>query len=60
VVILSNYPLPKNNLESTVNEENYRRIVEILRSLEEVKNVSVEEKDGQITIKVGPFMRVYP
>jgi len=55
VVILSNYPLPKNNLESTVNEENYRTIVEILRSLEEVKNVSVEEKDGQITIKVERY-----
>ena len=55
VVILSNYPLQKNNLESTVNEENYRTIVEILRSLEEVKNVSVEEKDGQITIKVERY-----
>lgn len=52
VVILSNYPLPKNNLESTVNEENYQTIVEILRSLDEVKDVSVEEMDGQITIKV--------
>jgi outer membrane protein insertion porin family len=55
VVILSNYPLPKNNLESTVNEENYQTIVEILRSLEEVKNVSIEEKDGQITIKVERY-----
>jgi outer membrane protein insertion porin family len=55
VVILSNYPLPKNNLESTVSEENYQTIVEILRSLEEVKNVSVEEKDGQITIKVERY-----
>ncbi|MFZ8831208.1 MAG: POTRA domain-containing protein, partial [Thermodesulfobacteriaceae bacterium] len=55
VVILSNYPLPRNNLESTVNEENYRTIVEILRSLEEVKNVSVEGKDGQITIKVERY-----
>jgi len=55
VVILSNYPLPKNNLESTVNEENYQTIVEVLRSLDEVKNVSVEEKDGQITIKVERY-----
>jgi Outer membrane protein/protective antigen OMA87 len=55
VVILSNYPLQKNNLESTVNEENYQTIVEILRSLEEVKNVSVEEKDEQITIKVEMY-----
>jgi len=55
VVILSNYPLPKNNLESNVNEENYQTIVEVLRSLEEVKNVSVEEKDGQITIKVERY-----
>jgi len=55
VVILSNYPLQKNNLESTVNKENYQTIVEILRSLEEVKNVSVEEKDEQITIKVERY-----
>jgi len=55
VVILSNYPLQKNNLESNVNEENYQTIVEVLRSLEEVKNVSVEEKDGQITIKVERY-----
>lgn len=55
VVILSNYPLPKNNLESTVNEENYQTIVEILRSLDEVKDVSVEEMDGQITIKVERY-----
>ena len=55
VVILSNYPLPKNNLERTVNEENYQTIVEMLRSLDEVKNVSVEEKDGQITIKVERY-----
>jgi outer membrane protein insertion porin family len=55
VLILSNYPLQKNNLESTVNEENYQTIVEVLRSLEEVKNVSVEEKDGQITIKVERY-----
>jgi len=55
VVILSDYPLPKNNLESSVSEENYQTIVEILRSLEEVKNVSVEQKDGQITIKVERY-----
>jgi len=55
VVILSNYPLPKNNLERTVNEENYQTIVEILKSLDEVKNVAVEEKDGQITIKVERY-----
>jgi outer membrane protein insertion porin family len=55
VVILSNYPLPKNNLERTINEENYQTIVEILKSLDEVKNVTVEEKDGQITIKVERY-----
>jgi len=42
-------------LESSVSEENYQTIVEILRSLEEVKNVSVEQKDGQITIKVERY-----
>jgi outer membrane protein insertion porin family len=55
VVILSNYPLPKNNFESLVSEENYQTIVEILKSLDEVKNVTVEEKDGQITIKVERY-----
>lgn len=42
-------------MESTVNEENYQTIVEILRSLDEVKDVSVEEMDGQITIKVERY-----
>lgn len=55
VVILSNYPLPKNNFEGLVSEENYQTIVEILKSLDEVKNVTVEEKDGKITIKVERY-----
>jgi outer membrane protein insertion porin family len=55
VVILSNHPLPKNNFGSLVSEENYQTIVEILKSLDEVKNVTVEEKDGQITIKVERY-----
>ncbi len=55
VVILSNYPLPKNNLETSVNKENYLTIVEILKSLEEIKDVRVEEKDGQIIIRVERY-----
>ncbi|MCI4458802.1 MAG: outer membrane protein assembly factor, partial [Thermocrinis sp.] len=55
VVILSNYPLLKNNFESLVSEENYQTIVEILKSLDEVKNVTVEKKDRQIIIKVERY-----
>ncbi len=55
VQLISNYPLPKNNLEDFLNEENYSTIVEILKSLDEVKDVSVEEKDGDVIIKVERY-----
>ncbi|WP_448588266.1 BamA/TamA family outer membrane protein [Thermocrinis sp.] len=55
VMLISNYPLPKNNIEQLVNEENYPKIVEILRSLDEVKDVKVEESEDRVLIRVERY-----
>ncbi len=55
VLLISNYPLPKNNFEDVLNEENYSKIVEVLKSLDEVKDVSVEERNGDVIIRVERY-----
>lgn len=55
VLLISNYPLPKNNFESVLNEENYSKMVEILKSLDEIKDVSVEERNGDVIIRVERY-----
>lgn len=46
VIILSNFPLRKNNLEKVINLENYKEVVEIIRNIEDVKDVYLMEEDG--------------
>lgn len=39
VVIISNFPLRKSNLEKVINLENYRDMVEIIKHVDDVKDV---------------------
>jgi len=56
VEVISNYPLPKNNIESLVNEQNYPYIVEILKSIDVVKDVYVMETEDEIIL----YLERYP
>ncbi|MFN3946648.1 MAG: BamA/TamA family outer membrane protein [Aquificaceae bacterium] len=55
VVILSNYPLRKSNLEKIVNEENYKEIAEIVRKIEDVKDVYFMEEEGKVLMYIERY-----
>lgn len=55
VFVISNYPLRKNNIENVINKENYREIVEIIRNIEDVKDVYLMESEEGIYVYVERF-----
>jgi outer membrane protein insertion porin family len=55
VFIISNYPLRKSNLERTVNQQNYREMIDIIRKIEDVKDVYLMEDGESIYIYVERF-----
>ncbi len=52
VFIMSNYPLRKSNMERVINERNYRDMVDIIRKIEDVKDVYLMESEEGIYIYV--------
>ncbi|MCS7263126.1 MAG: BamA/TamA family outer membrane protein [Aquificaceae bacterium] len=55
VTITSNYPLRENNFQRVINRENYSQMLQIIRSLEDVKEVYVREEEGKIRIHVERY-----
>ncbi len=55
VFIMSNYPLRKNNLEKVINQQNYKEMVEIIRKIEDVKDVYLMETDDNVYIYVERY-----
>ncbi len=55
VFIMSNYPLRKNNIERVINEQNYKAIVDIIRNIEDVKDVYIMESEEGVYIYVERF-----
>ncbi|MFN3975494.1 MAG: outer membrane protein assembly factor [Aquificaceae bacterium] len=55
VVIISNFPLRKNNIEKVINLENYKEMVEIIRNVEDVKDVYLMEEGNRIIIYVERY-----
>ncbi|MFN3568306.1 MAG: POTRA domain-containing protein, partial [Caldimicrobium sp.] len=55
VLILSNFPLRKNNLEDVINLENYKEIVEIIKSIEDVKDVYLTEEENRVVIYIERY-----
>lgn len=55
VFIISNYPLRKSNLEGVINKQNYKEMVEIIRKIEDVKDVYFMEDGENIYIYVERF-----
>lgn len=55
VFIMSNYPLRKSNIERVINEQNYRDMVDIIRKIEDVKDVYLMESEEGIYIYVERF-----
>ena len=55
VKVVSNYPLVGTNVEKVINENNYKDIVEILKAIETVKDVYVEETKEGITVYVERY-----
>lgn len=56
VFLISNYPLKKNNFEKSINQENYRYMVDVIKNLEDVKDVYLMETDEGIYI----YIDLYP
>lgn len=52
VYISSNYPLSGTNLEDVVNENNYMQVVQMLKSLDIVKDVSVIRINDNVELHV--------
>lgn len=55
VFIISNYPLRKSNLERTIDQQNYREMVDVIRKIEDVKDVYLMEDGESIYIYVERF-----
>lgn len=55
VFLMSNYPLPDNNLESVINEENYLDMVEIIKHIEGVKDVFTMKEGNNLYIYVERY-----
>lgn len=55
VVIISNFPLRKSNLEKVINLENYRDMVEIIKHVDDVKDVYLMEEEGRIVIYIERY-----
>ncbi len=55
VQILSNFPLRRNNLEKVITPKNYKEMVEIIKSIDDVKDVYVMEEEDKVIIYVERF-----
>uniref|UniRef100_A0A7C2V3P4 Outer membrane protein assembly factor n=1 Tax=Hydrogenobacter sp. TaxID=2152829 RepID=A0A7C2V3P4_9AQUI len=55
VVIISNFPLRKTNLEKVINLENYKEMVEIIRNVEDVKDAYLVEEENRVTIYIERY-----
>ncbi len=56
VEVISNFPFQKSNIEKILNRQNYPYIVEVLKSLDVIKNVHVMETEEEIVI----YLERYP
>ncbi len=58
VFLMSNYPLRKSNIEQVINKQNYREMVEMLKKIEDVKDVYLMEgEEVYIYIERFPIIR---
>ena len=55
VFIMSNYPLPGNNLEKVVNEKNYLQMVEVIKNIEGVKDVFTMQEGDDVYVYVERY-----
>lgn len=55
VLIISNYPLPKNNIEKVINEDNYLDMVEVIKHIEGIKDVSVKKEGGDTYVYIERY-----
>ncbi|MEN3029096.1 MAG: BamA/TamA family outer membrane protein [Aquificaceae bacterium] len=55
VYLMSNYPLRNNNFQKVINLENYREMVQMIRSIEDVKEVYLMEEENRVYIYVERY-----
>ncbi len=55
VFLISNYPLPNNNIQKVINEKNYLDMVEVIKHIEGVKDVFVVEEGEDIYIYIDRY-----
>lgn len=55
VHIISNFPLRKSNLEKVINLENYKEMVEIIKSVEDVKDIYLMEEEDKVIIYIERY-----
>ncbi|NPA32377.1 MAG: BamA/TamA family outer membrane protein [Aquificae bacterium] len=55
VRIVSNYPLKKNNFKEVIDEENYERIIYMLKQIPEFRSVRYERKGDILTIYIERY-----
>lgn len=55
VNIVSNFPLRKSNIERVINLENYKEMVEVIKSIEDTKDVYVMEEENRVVIYVERY-----
>ncbi|MCS6958254.1 MAG: BamA/TamA family outer membrane protein [Aquificaceae bacterium] len=55
VYLMSNYPLRNNNLQKVINLENYREMVQMIKAVEDVKEVYLMEEENSVYIYVERY-----
>ncbi len=55
VYIISNFPLLGNNLESVINDKNYKDMVEVIKKIDGVRDVYLMEEDGNVYVYVERY-----
>ncbi len=55
VFLMSNYPLRGTNLEKVINKDNYREMVEILKNIEDIKEVYVMEEEDKVYLYIERY-----
>ncbi|MFN3813352.1 MAG: BamA/TamA family outer membrane protein [Aquificaceae bacterium] len=55
VYIMSNFPLLGNNLESVINDRNYKSMIEVIKKVDGVMDVYLMEETGDVYIYVERY-----
>ncbi|MCX8163812.1 MAG: BamA/TamA family outer membrane protein [Aquificaceae bacterium] len=55
VFVISNYPLRKNNIESIIKGENYEEVVQMMKSIKDIKDVRISREGDKVYVYIERY-----